>query len=654
MAELTGTVLILDDDLKIVRDQHSALKLAFSQVNVVWSLAPDRRPRTDPPPQKSSRDNRDFEAPNPAWSEPMTGSDLLGCDVIVLDLQMKFADKSKTDPDELLAGRYGDFTGFFILDMAEKHGCLSRVFVNSAVFELLKIRMPTLADRLETLVATEQVGVYKKEGDGPQFLLARIHSVLDLKRRGYLLSPQTRNKLFLIGSAEAKSMEPVVILGKTGTGKESAAWHIHEIAQRIRNQQKLPLQVVHCGGLTAELARDELFGHAKGAFTDAKGFKMGSVLTSLGMNAGSPRSDDMGSWLLDGNPVSLERIDGGANLRVTTEAPFGTLFLDEFGELPPSVQALLLRFLNDGETQPLGYEGTISVKDKENRLHVRLIGATNRNMVLAAKNRDASAQAQTTEVRALSSGDSRAFGHSSVRDDLVFRLARWIIELPDMVPEEVDDLIRLEQQRRPDLADVIWESNAIEGLKKQVHDGAFPGQRRELRTVAMRAMAYAKGLSALGMNVYGNDSPVVNESTLLDAIRPVRIETDSEHKFSRLHSAICNLLRQEGVWAKCREGFQWSDLKGFDRIEICKMFLRSLLFVGKDGHDYSLDDLEIAWGVDPARTKNSTVRKSLEDYVTKALKSELGLEFSEEQFPPGMRYKDIRRSLRKLRGTIEI
>src|SRR5207253_7378006 len=136
------------------------------------------------------------------------------------------------------------------------------------------------------------------------------------------------------------------------------------------SHRDLPLMVVHCGGLTPELARDELFGHAKGAFTDAAGFKLGSVLKSLGLSAGAAKSTDLRAWLRDGNPDQLEAAGRGEiNLRVTTGAPYGTIFLDEFGELDPSVQALLLRFLNDGEIQPLGYEGTISLKDKEKRLH---------------------------------------------------------------------------------------------------------------------------------------------------------------------------------------------------------------------------------------------------------------------------------------------
>ncbi len=654
--DLTGSVIIFDDDHKIIRDLYQKLSRAFPGTQILWSLTPDRKPRSGAlPPAKNIND--------PSWNYPLTTEDLLESDVIVLDLQMEFADKSATDPDREYEKTWGGYKGFYVLDLAEKCGCLSKIFVNSAVIDLMRLNKPELAAKLEGLVENELIGVYRKEGDGTEFLLARIHSILDLKKRGYLCSPKTRNKLFLIGGAEAVSMEPVLIVGKTGTGKESAAWHIHEIGQRLRSasQEPLPLIVVHCGGLTPELARDELFGHARGAFTGATGFKLGCVLRSVGTRSGAARSENFSDWLLGANHDRLEMVAGsdGLSLRVTPSAPYGTIFLDEFGELDPSVQALLLRFLNDGEIQPLGYEGTISLKDSDGRLHVRFIGATNRLIAGGVLNiaedfwqqQNAPAKDGTSTV---TKPEVRRAENNSVREDLIYRIARWVIELPDLSPEEVEDLIRLEQARRSDLQDVIWEPAALNKIKELVKAGAFQGQRRELRTVSMRAMAYAKGAAALGMSIYIKEAPAVTLDILREATQPVTLESSSTNQVSKLHNAICELLRSESVWSECPVGFTWEDLHGINRVELCRLFLRSLLFRETDRGPYQLHELEIAWGIEPSKAKLNTARNSVKPYITKALQKELGHEYSEKVFPPKSSYTKIRAELIRLMGEINI
>src|SRR6185312_14330303 len=147
------------------------------------------------------------------------------------------------------------------------------------------------------------------------------------------------------------------------------------------------------------------------------------------------------------------------DLQVKLDAPFGTVFLDEFGELHPSVQALLLRFLENGEIQPLGYEGTISLRDEHENVHIRFIAATNREEF-----RELLANNTSGEVK--EPGDEAAdhdaptmvlgrVGYSSdgstVRADLIYRLAQWIVELPDLQPGEVDYLINIEKNSRPSL-----------------------------------------------------------------------------------------------------------------------------------------------------------------------------------------------------------
>jgi PAS domain S-box-containing protein len=121
----------------------------------------------------------------------------------------------------------------------------------------------------------------------------------------------------------------VIILGETGTGKELIARAIHK--HSLRN--KRPMLKIDCTSLPANLIESELFGHERGAFTDAHARRIGR----------------------------FEAADGA------------TIFLDEIGELPLELQAKLLRVLQDGEFERIG-------STKTTKIDVRVIAATNRNL----------------------------------------------------------------------------------------------------------------------------------------------------------------------------------------------------------------------------------------------------------------------------------
>jgi transcriptional regulator with GAF, ATPase, and Fis domain len=121
----------------------------------------------------------------------------------------------------------------------------------------------------------------------------------------------------------------VCITGETGTGKELFARHIHDRSPR-RNKPFIP---VNSAGLSQALVESTLFGHKKGAFTGADAERPGAFRSAHG----------------------------------------GTLFLDEVGELPPAVQATLLRAIDQGEITPLGQDTPLHVD-------VRIITATNRDL----------------------------------------------------------------------------------------------------------------------------------------------------------------------------------------------------------------------------------------------------------------------------------
>ncbi|MEX3776460.1 nitric oxide reductase transcriptional regulator NorR [Pseudomonas sp. MYb118] len=127
----------------------------------------------------------------------------------------------------------------------------------------------------------------------------------------------------------ADSDLPVLLLGETGVGKELFARRLHRMSRRSDK----PLIQVNCAALPESLAESELFGHIKGAFSGATSDRAGRFDAANG----------------------------------------GTLFLDEVGELPLSVQAKLLRTLQNGEIQRLG-------ADKPLHVDVRIIAATNRHL----------------------------------------------------------------------------------------------------------------------------------------------------------------------------------------------------------------------------------------------------------------------------------
>ncbi|MBM4779313.1 MAG: sigma-54-dependent Fis family transcriptional regulator [Archangiaceae bacterium] len=122
---------------------------------------------------------------------------------------------------------------------------------------------------------------------------------------------------------------PILIQGPTGTGKELLADAIHRLWQVSAKKTKAPFEVVHVGGMSADMINDELFGHVKGGFTGATSDRVGR----------------------------LEAADGG------------TLLIDEVGDLPAEAQVRLLRFLQTQEVSRIG-------ENKVRALRVRVIAAT--------------------------------------------------------------------------------------------------------------------------------------------------------------------------------------------------------------------------------------------------------------------------------------
>jgi transcriptional regulator with GAF, ATPase, and Fis domain len=140
--------------------------------------------------------------------------------------------------------------------------------------------------------------------------------------------PRMTDVLRLVAQV-ADTDAPILVYGETGTGKELIAQALHVNSGRSQNA----LVTVHCAALPGTLLESELFGHAAGAYTDAKRERAGRLASAHG----------------------------------------GTLFLDEVGEIPLEAQAKLLRFLQFGEIQRVG-------ADRTEKVNVRVVAATHRDL----------------------------------------------------------------------------------------------------------------------------------------------------------------------------------------------------------------------------------------------------------------------------------
>jgi DNA-binding NtrC family response regulator len=240
-------------------------------------------------------------------------------------------------------------------------------------------------------------------------------------------SAATKKLLDLIGRV-APSEATVLIRGESGSGKELAARAIHDQSSRA----KAPFVAVNCAAITESLLESELFGYRKGAFTGAQTDREGLFEAASG----------------------------------------GTVFLDEIGEAPTSVQAKLLRVLEEKKISRVG-------DPIEREVDVRVIAATNRPL--------------DVEVAA-----------GRFREDLFYRLAVFPVNVPPL-RERVDDieplyahfLARLGRPRSP------IPAAALSRMRRH----GWPGNVRELRNVVERA------------HILAGDSPIADEHLVLEEPR---------------------------------------------------------------------------------------------------------------------------------------
>ncbi|MBK9306459.1 MAG: sigma-54-dependent Fis family transcriptional regulator [Nitrospira sp.] len=242
---------------------------------------------------------------------------------------------------------------------------------------------------------------------------------------------------------------PVLLTGETGTGKELTAQAIH-----VRSFRKEgPFISLNCEAIPETLLESELFGHERGAGVDAVNQKKGKLEAAAG----------------------------------------GTVFLDEVGNLLPSLQVKLLKFLQDGTCQRVGGQETL-------RVDARVIAATNINL-------------------------KASIGQGTFREDLYYRLGALHLHLPPLRERDEDTLFMAMGFLRRAAAD---SHKLISGFTSEAVDAMrahpWPGNVRELNNRVRRAVVMAEGHEITSRD--------------LDLVKEVHPTSDSLHSLRAAHRRI--------------------------------------------------------------------------------------------------------------------
>jgi DNA-binding NtrC family response regulator len=228
-----------------------------------------------------------------------------------------------------------------------------------------------------------------------------------------------RNRALQVGRSGLNTL----IIGETGTGKESLAWYLHDFSTRCDS----PFLALNCAFFEGERLESELFGHEQGAFTDAKKAKRGLV----------------------------------------EEAAGGTLFLDELPEMAPRVQAKLLRFLQDGSYTRLG--GNVA-----QRASVRIIAAAQPGLLGKLRD-DLYYRVADVELRAVPLREMKPRDIVNIACNLAYRLM-W----RPIINEKGEGILT------PDLIREIWLLLSEPQHAESFAGYAWPGNMRELSTMIKR------------------------------------------------------------------------------------------------------------------------------------------------------------------------
>jgi len=224
------------------------------------------------------------------------------------------------------------------------------------------------------------------------------------------VSPVWRSALRQIVEVARFTAASVLLIGESGTGKELVARLVHELDPRASKNEFV---ILDCTTVVPELSGSEFFGHERGAFTGAVAAREGAF----------------------------------------AQADGGTLFLDEVGELPPTLQAQLLRVVQEGTYKRVGSSTWHQTK-------FRLVGATNKDLL-------------------------QGFEAGEFRRDLYYRIASWVFRMPSL-RERREDILPLARHflpaSRPGMAPLDFDVPVRQYLAHR----PYPGNVRDLQQLILR------------------------------------------------------------------------------------------------------------------------------------------------------------------------
>jgi len=324
----------------------------------------------------------------------------------------------------------------FITAHAQLDIAIDAIRAGAADFIIKPFRMDQILNSVDRCIERQEI---KKEN----FVLRRqVDRIYD--GSGLIGQSASIRNLGEVIKRVAPMPSTILIDGESGTGKELAARSIHELSGRTGI-----FVPVNCGAISAELLESELFGHVKGAFTGAHQGREGLFSYANG----------------------------------------GTLFLDEIGEMPLSMQAHLLRVLDEKNIRPVG-------SNQEVPVDVRIIAATNKKLEQCVK-------------------------EGSFREDLYFRLNVLNLKIPPL-REHIEDLRELSQY----FIDTISTGLGVKPTALSDDEMAFltayhwPGNVRELKNVIERSLLLStlpsEAISGTAQDVSDSETPLTTSTLLAD------------------------------------------------------------------------------------------------------------------------------------------
>ena len=282
--------------------------------------------------------------------------------------------------------------------------------------------------RAQSIVARTGIACHPRDGQTPEALVARSSERLRGRElpapvEGVVVEDPRMRRVYGLASSAARGAISVIVLGETGVGKDVMAQEIHRMSPRA----KAPFVAINCAAVSEGLLESELFGHEKGAFTGATEAKAG---------------------LLE-------------------SAPGGTVFLDEIGDMPPKLQATLLRVIQTRQVQRVG-----SVKTRP--IDVRFIAATHRDL-------------------------EAEIGAGRFRQDLYYRLNGITLTIPPL-RERRSEILPLVRSFLAQFAREMGDKPAPEvspEAARLLEAYSWRGNVREVRNVVERALLLCEGSEIL-------------------------------------------------------------------------------------------------------------------------------------------------------------